>query len=73
MNLADALKEAYEQGKRDTQSERKTGKWILVHPIQSDDSGAYMCSKCKTAMWEIRPSSYHFCPNCGERMEENDG
>lgn len=44
------------------------GHWIPVHPIQSDDPGAYMCSKCKTGMWEIRPSSYHYCPNCGAKM-----
>ena len=33
MNLADAIKEAYEQGKRDAQPERKKGKWIPVTKI----------------------------------------
>ena len=51
------------------QPEPHEGHWIPVHPIQSDDPGAYMCSKCKTGMWEIRPSAYHFCPNCGARMK----
>jgi hypothetical protein len=51
------------------QPEPKEGHWIPVHPIQSDDPGAYMCSKCKTGMWEIRPSAYHYCPNCGARMK----
>ena len=55
------------------QHEPHEGHWIPVHPIQSDDPGAYMCSKCKTGMWEIRPSAYHYCPHCGEicRPEEN--
>ena len=50
------------------QPEPKEGHWIPVHPIQSDDPGAYMCSKCKTGMWKIRPSAYHYCPNCGAKM-----
>ena len=56
------------------QPEPKEGHWIPVHPIQSDDPGAYMCSKCKTGMWEIRPSAYHYCPNCGADMrgEQDD-
>lgn len=45
------------------------GHWIFVHPLQEDDTGAYMCSECKTGYWEIKPSSYHYCPNCGAKME----
>ena len=52
------------------QHEPHEGHWIPVHPIQSDDPGAYMCSKCKTGMWEIRPSAYHYCPHCGAKMDE---
>lgn len=56
------------------QPEPKEGEWIPVHPLQGDDPGAYMCSKCKTGMWEIRPSAYHYCPNCGAHMRgEKDG
>lgn len=51
------------------QLEPQEGHWIPVHPIQSDDPGAYMCSKCKTGMWEIRPSAYHYCPHCGAKMD----
>jgi hypothetical protein len=51
------------------QPEQMEGEWVPVHPLQSDDPGAYMCSKCKTGMWEIRPSSYHYCPNCGAKMK----
>jgi len=50
------------------QPEPQEGEWIPVHPLQGNDPGAYMCSKCKTGMWEIRPSSYHYCPNCGAKM-----
>ena len=62
-------------GKRTTISkvaEREKGEWILIHPIQSDDPGAYMCSKCKVGMWEVRPSSYHYFPNCGVKMEREE-
>lgn len=51
------------------QTESAEGEWVRVHPLQNDDSGAYMCSKCKTGMWEIRPSAYHYCPNCGAKMK----
>ena len=44
------------------------GHWILVHPLQEDDTGAYMCSECKVGNWEIDPESYFFCPNCGADM-----
>jgi len=50
------------------QPEPQEGEWIPVHPLQGNDPGAYMCSKCKTGMWGIRPSSYHYCPNCGAKM-----
>lgn len=65
---------AYERGKAEAQPEPQEGEWIPVHPLQGDDPGAYMCSKCKTGMWEIRPSAYHYCPNCGTHMRgEKDG
>lgn len=44
------------------------GHWIFVHPLQEDDTGAYMCSECKVGNWEIDPESYFFCPNCGADM-----
>ena len=56
-------KEAYERGKRDAQP--KKGKWIMR---------GHMC-EC-TACEHSRPISVYpmfFCPNCGARMEENDG
>lgn len=68
MNLADAIKEAYEQGKRDAQQEQKTGKWI-----EGRDKRFVKCSKCgmETTRNELRGISLfgknepNFCPNCG--------
>ena len=67
------LRELQERRKADSEIAKtigeQEGEWIPVHPIHSDDPGAYMCSKCKTGMWEIRPSSYHYCPFCGTKMK----
>lgn len=55
--------------------QRETGKWVKIHPLQLDDSGAYMCSNCKTGGWDIDPSRYKFCPYCGSynnEVEEHD-
>lgn len=44
--------------------ERKNGEWIFVHPLQDNDSGAYMCSVCKTGDFEIKPTD-KYCKFCG--------
>ena len=49
-------------------SAQPKGHWILVHPLQEDDTGAYMCSERKVGNWEIDPESYFFCPHCGADM-----
>ena len=49
--------------------ERKTGKWVLVHPLQEDDGGAYECSCCKSGSWEIDPATWKVCPWCTALME----
>ena len=58
-----------------TIEERKTGKWVLIHPLQEDDEGAYICSCCKSGSWEVLPSTWKACPWCGATMEgsEPDG
>ena len=67
MNLADAIKEAYEQGEMDAQSERKTGYWI-EHEWAEEVGGIlvsnYECSECHC--WKREASDY--CPNCGADM-----
>lgn len=45
----------------------KTGKWILVHPLQENDEGGYMCSKCGTGYYDN--SHWNYCPNCGNPKE----
>ena len=51
--LADWLRELQERRKADSGIAKtigeQEGEWIPVHPIHSDDPGAYMCSKCKLA------------------------
>ena len=44
------------------------GHWIFVHPLQEDDTGAYMCSECKVGNFEIDPERDFICPNCGADM-----
>lgn len=53
--------------------ERKKGKWVLVHPLQDDDGGAYVCSCCGTGSWEIDPTTWRACPWCTNLMEVEDG
>lgn len=45
----------------------KYGKWILVHPLQDDIEGGYMCSECGTGYYDN--SHWNFCPNCGAKMK----
>ena len=49
------------------QSEPKIGEWIFVHPLQKDNSGAYMCSCCKNGDWDIKLTD-RFCKFCGAMM-----
>lgn len=49
--------------------QQKTGHWIKVHPIQTDDEGAYMCSCCKVGDWNLKGTE-NYCPNCGAKMSE---
>ncbi len=67
MNIADAIKEAYEQGSKDAQ-ERKRGEWI--NHRNDDGHNIADCDQCGEAMqWfddDIKPN---FCPNCGAEMK----
>ena len=49
--------------------ERKTGKWIYVHPLQEDDGGAYKCSCCSSGSWVVDPTTWRACPWCMALME----
>ena len=43
-------------------------KWELVHPLQKDDCGAYMCSNCKNGDWDLKGDEKE-CPFCHAIME----
>ena len=47
---------------------REQGEWIEVHPLQEDDGGAYMCSKCRCGHPCIDPDYWKYCPYCGAEM-----
>ena len=47
---------------------RPKGKWILIHPLQEDDEGAYMCLCCGVGNWGIDPKVDKYCFNCGADM-----
>lgn len=47
---------------------RPKGEWVLIHPLQENDEGAYMCSVCHTGDWCISPR-FKFCPYCGADMK----
>lgn len=60
---------AYERGKRDAQTERPKGKWILVKEYVK--IAAYKCSECGRSVWDDTGYSvmkdYPFC-HCGAEM-----
>lgn len=53
------------------QPERKKGRWILVHPLQSNDE-AYMCSVCETGDYSVKPTD-KYCKFCGAEMIQAEG
>lgn len=63
---ADVLEALDEQP---TIEERKTGKWVLAHPLQEDDDSAYVCSCCKSGSYEVIPKTWKACPWCTALME----
>ena len=76
MNLADAIKEAYEHGKRDAEPERKKGRWQLIEmPFEELEA---KCSNCGFKVFVDEPGNglpmlcdMNFCPSCGADMRED--
>lgn len=62
---ADLLMEAYEQGRKDEEPERKTGKWIEY------DNSHCECPFCHAEFSYFQNETERFkcCPNCGANME----
>lgn len=54
---------------RSLKRQEKIGHWIFIHPLQENDSGAYICSECKTGDWDINLVEDKECKFCGARME----
>lgn len=70
---ADLLMEAYEQGWKDAQPERKKGNWVYGEDEYGIDG--YRCGKCGFfVLWDYAHNfinyieDYNYCPNCGARM-----
>jgi rubrerythrin len=69
-------REEYEEfldmGIKALEQQPKTGHWILYHPLQADDPGAYRCSVCGYGDWGLDPEIDKFCFNCGADMRGED-
>ena len=51
------------------QPERKKGKWIDGNEGKWNSVYCPKCSVCGTPFYGIETVRYHYCPNCGTRME----
>jgi len=59
---------AYERGK--AEAHPKKGKWIDANAGKWNAVYCPKCSVCGTPFYGIETVRYHYCPNCGARMEE---
>lgn len=70
--IANYLRELKQYRDHKDNPKPKTGHWILCHPLQEDDPGAYICSVCRHGDWGLDPKIDKFCFNCGARMVESE-
>lgn len=60
------IREAYEAGYARAKSEIKHGRWI-----DKAAEDCYRCSVCEEyTHMEMPRLLYHYCPNCGAKMDE---
>ena len=50
----------------DSFPDREKGEWIPMHPLQANDGGAYVCSKCHSGDYGCERDA--FCRWCGADM-----
>ena len=50
----------------------KKGKWIDGNEGKWNAVYCPKCSVCGTPFYGIETVRYHYCPNCGAKMEESD-
>ena len=50
--------------------EPRKGKWIDGNKGKWNAVYCPKCSVCGTPFYGIETARYHYCPNCGARMEE---
>ena len=65
--IIDTKAEELDSSAQPTVEERKTGKWITK---QTNGDWFDVCSECGHVEW-MTPGRY--CPNCGAKMEGNNG
>ena len=56
--------------------EVRHGRWIQKEDKDWAGGGKTLCSKCKYGYsWKMyfEPENFNFCPNCGAKMEVQDG
>ena len=68
----DWLKKAMEDAELTFFAEPRKGKWIDGNEGKWNTAYCPKCSVCGTPFYGIEPVRYHYCPNCGAKMEEND-
>lgn len=67
----DGFNDGYKAGKE--AAEPRKGKWIDGNEGKWNTAYCPKCSVCGTPFYGIEPVRYHYCPNCGAKMEESDG
>lgn len=67
--IADAVAKKLQPKARMTDAEKK-GKWIDGNKGKWNAVYCPKCSVCGTPFYGIETARYHYCPNCGARMEE---
>ena len=58
------------EGLRKLPSAENKGEWIPMNPLQANDGGAYVCSKCHSGDYGCENDN--FCRWCGADMRGGD-